>query len=382
MVQSLLTTLPFIVCGILVAELALDVRQRPNRPQTWLLVWAATAMVLYGCHFLFFHHETRWIAFTDCIYTVCNLAVYPLYLVYISELADQQPLSRQPLKLLLWLSPAVVAGIVLALMYAMMAPDELRQYAETNLYHGSQGGLRGLTLAVAQAHTVCHVLFAVTVVAVLVHSVRRIRRYNHNIEQFYADTDDKSMKPIDLALKLIIVTSLLSVVANYIGRHWFVDSPWLALPSLAFAILLFAIGQSGRRLRPAMSELMVETTESPKQRKAVATEPSTDYPDTLKELHLRLEQLMRDEQVFLQHDLRLDQVALRLGTNRTYLLQTLRNETGMTFKEFVNRLRISYAEDLMRREPDLPKTEVAAQSGYSTPSSFYRNLKAYGSQPT
>lgn len=90
-----------------------------------------------------------------------------------------------------------------------------------------------------------------------------------------------------------------------------------------------------------------------------------------------LDRLMQEKKTFLKNDLRLEQVTRELGTNRTYLLQALNEEKGMTFKEYINRLRIEYAEQLMERNPSLTKNEIATMSGYNTLSSFYRNYNTY-----
>ena len=51
----------------------------------------------------------------------------------------------------------------------------------------------------------------------------------------------------------------------------------------------------------------------------------------------------------------------------------------MTFKEYINRKRIAYAEQLMAQDPSTPKNEIATRSGYNSISSFYRNLTLYRS---
>ena len=86
---------------------------------------------------------------------------------------------------------------------------------------------------------------------------------------------------------------------------------------------------------------------------------------------------MNEQQIFLQNDLLLNDVAKLLGTNRTYLLQALSSCAHMTFKEYINRKRITYAEQLMAKNPQTPKTEIATRSGYNSMSSFYRNLALY-----
>ena len=57
--------------------------------------------------------------------------------------------------------------------------------------------------------------------------------------------------------------------------------------------------------------------------------------------------------------------------------QTLYSMAGMSFREYVNRLRITYAKQLMAENPELSKSQIATMCGYNTPSSFYRNWKKY-----
>jgi len=48
---------------------------------------------------------------------------------------------------------------------------------------------------------------------------------------------------------------------------------------------------------------------------------------------------------------------------------------------FINRKRIAYAEQLLRNNPKLPKSEVATLSGYDSLSAFYRNFSSFKSTP-
>ena len=86
---------------------------------------------------------------------------------------------------------------------------------------------------------------------------------------------------------------------------------------------------------------------------------------------------MNEEQLYLQHDLRLDMAVQRMGTNRTYLLAALKRELGMTFNEYVNHKRVAHARKLMEENPDMLKSDVAARSGFNSQSAFYRNWKNF-----
>lgn len=374
MLQDLLTSAPVIVCSLNTMMLLLNWRRQPNSAVGWLTVWSVATMLLYACHFLYFQHATEFLPVSDSLYTVCNLVVYPLYLIYISEQTDLQPLSSKPLMVGgVWVL-GLLGGVIIFTLYAVMDESETHEFINTFLYNNRSDGLEGTAWLQYVAHRTCQTIFAVEVVVVAMIGYRKIKRYNRTLEQLCADTDDKSLRPIGIILQLLVVTGVLSFAVNYIGRQHFADSLWLAVPALVFSVLLFSITWVGLNYHTTLRDI----SNSKVTTGTTVEENKPASQNDQRAMKNQLEQLMMQERIFLRQDLRLDDVALMLGTNRTYLLATLRNEMGMTFKEYINRQRIAYAEELMRRVPNISKIEVASQSGYGTPSSFYRNMKAYG----
>ena len=103
-----------------------------------------------------------------------------------------------------------------------------------------------------------------------------------------------------------------------------------------------------------------------------------EVSSTNRPLTLRLRALVEGEQRFLQPDLKLDDLARQLGTNRTYLLRAIKVDLGMSFSEYINRQRIRYACALMAQHPNWNKADIASRVGYSSLSTFYRNLHEFG----
>ncbi len=377
MFQILINTMPMFVCGILSVELVLALLGKFDRPRCWLLAWSVVCTVLYACHMLYFHREHWAYPYSDIVYIACNLAVYPLYLFYISELTEPKPLSRRPLWLALLLAIPLLAATVAAVLYGAMSAEETQDFLFGYFYHdGRQAASTPLLQAQDVWHLVCRLLFAVQVVMVLVLSLRKIKRYNRMVELYYADAEERKLHSLRWGLLLLVVMSLLSLLANSVGRHVFVDTLWLVLPSLGFSLMLLFIGYTGLQMRFSvydMSESALVSTLSAKGH----DEPMT--ASRYANLQERFLTLMAEEKLYLQPDLRLDEVARRLGTNRTYLLAMLNEQLQMTFSEYVNRQRIAYAEQLMANNPEMNKVEVSMQSGYGSPASFYRNFKLYRS---
>ena len=373
MIYEFFSSLPLMVCVVMVLQLTLTYRRRTDKAIRWLLLWAIATLLLYGCHFIYFNHFSDLLPFSDTFYVALNLTVYPLFLLYISAITDRSPLSQQ--KRFLWsaFTPPIVAAIVVGGLYGAMDAGEAKTFITSYLYHGYETTLSGLALVQAWVHIICHVTFAIQVIIVIIRGFRRIRRFNKTVEQLYADTENKEIEGIPTILILFIVTSLVSTIVNAIGRQMFVDNVIISLPSVAFSALIFALSWVGMQHNFSMKDIPEEQEKDTDNNEEVTQTPSSH--SIL--IYEKLESMMNEQQIFLQNDLLLNDVAKLLGTNRTYLLQALSSCAHMTFKEYINRKRITYAEQLMAKNPQTPKTEIATRSGYNSMSSFYRNLALY-----
>lgn len=85
--------------------------------------------------------------------------------------------------------------------------------------------------------------------------------------------------------------------------------------------------------------------------------------------------LIEEQKVFTRQGLKLDDVAVMLGTNRTYLSAAINKHYGCTFPELINSQRVSEAKRLLREEPNTLISEVAERSGFSTSSVFGKSFR-------
>ena len=414
MIQSFVTLIPLFVSGILTIEIALTLRSRPMPALQWLLLWAATTTSLYAGHYIYFNHITPLLPWTDTIYTTCNLSVYPLYLLYILRLTSHRP----PRWAYCILALPLIAGTMTAILYFLMDETATTQFFNTYLYQMDHTPpLQGLPLWQQRFHDLFKMLFAAEVLATAHLGIRAIRRHNLLVESLYADTEGKTLNRLRTILLLLIATSLVSFAANIIGKACFAHHIWrLAIPSILFSALIFAIGWTGINQQFSIDDMVTNKATNnptllgdnqplltdnpplsadnpplPKDSEPAlhhTTQPSTansQPPAANSQLSAansqqiidRLTLLMQTERLYLQHGLKLDDVAQRLGTNRTYLLQAINEHHHATFSAYINRLRIQYALQQQKDYPHYSKEAIAFQSGFASVSSFYRNLRLY-----
>lgn len=85
----------------------------------------------------------------------------------------------------------------------------------------------------------------------------------------------------------------------------------------------------------------------------------------------RFDECINVEKVFLDPKLTLTELALKVGTNRTYMSNYINRELGKTFFDFINSLRLDYATELLLSD-NLTLEVVAERSGFNSLSTFRR----------
>lgn len=108
----------------------------------------------------------------------------------------------------------------------------------------------------------------------------------------------------------------------------------------------------------------------------VAEQPVEPEPEELKlqqeaAFAERMYLLFEKERVYLNPRLRLSELAMVLGTNRTYLSQYFNQNCESTFYDFVNDYRIHHAKLLLHSTDDTLET-IAMNSGFNSLSTFRR----------
>lgn len=374
MLENLITSMPMYVCTFWSVLLLIDVARNRQTAKKRLLTYMVTAALLYAGHYIFFNHRTELMPLTDTIYAMTNLAVFPLYFMYIKEITE--PAWNHRWQWLL-LAPALLVGVTVGMLYVLMSPVETLNFIETYLYRNQMAGLEGLMWWQGVVHYVGKILFALQIPPILVLGLRKIRQYNESVEASYADTDDKRLHLMTTILLLFVVTSFMSFGANLLGRYRFADSLWLLIvPSLVFSVLQFMLGYAGYHQKFTVSDLLCDMQITEDTQDTDAEEESIQQ-DKMADLQLKLTDAVSRNKLYLQPDLKITDVANLLHTNRTYVSRVLKEQIGTTFADFINHQRIDYACQLMEQQPQLPAAEVASQSGFSSQSSFYRNFKLY-----
>ncbi len=368
MVVSVFFYLPFSVCLFWLVLFFVDFR-KADPAKRFLTFFLLVCAVLYFSHAVYFSRNTYLFSFLESIYTFCTLAVYPLYFLYICKLTDEKPLPVYRYWVLL---PALFVSLLSVVFYSMMSESERISFVERYFYYQATP-VHPLSFAeTGQLYRtrIMKVLFIVQLIPVCYFGLKRLIRFNRQIHNFYADTDEKTLAPIRVLLVLFIVFALLSAAANQLGRDFFARAPWLvAIPSVFFSSMIFAVSYIGHKQRFTAVDFRRATE--------AAGQEDVNPADSSKEMLMaRIRVLMEEEMLFRKKDLHISDVAKGAGSNRTYVSNYVNQELKLSFSDYINTYRVRYAQSLMTLPGNpLSLFEIADRSGFASEVSFYRNFK-------
>lgn len=147
-------------------------------------------------------------------------------------------------------------------------------------------------------------------------------------------------------------------------------------------IMDLAADLSGESLTRVLARLSTQTGASPQ--KAVRASGTFSFSSAIfnaadvqgrESLAARFQHLMQVRRLFLQPGLSLSDVADELGTNKTYVSKMVNKTYNLGFPELLNIMRVDYACEYIRRNPDASQDEIARACGFFSASSFNSTFK-------
>lgn len=373
MVLQFFTALPLFVVLFWLILFLLDYKNS-NTAKRFLILFLGVALLNYLAHWHYFNHNYDVYNILDSVWVFTTLAVYPIYYYYIRLLTSDTNIN---LKWIWILIPAIILSVFSAILYLMMSPEEITIFTQEVLYHSSNNISEFSSLINLQILriTLLRIIFAVEVVLTIYFSLRLIKNFNEKVRSFYSNIENKELSKIKMLLYFLVFTSLVSMISNFIGKIYFADHSYLLIiPSIAHSAALFGISYVGYIQSFTIHDLKIEKQVD----NTVYTEQADEVLTSIEfdKLYSRLEALFNEKQIFKDPELRLNDVARQLGTNRTYVSKLINTRREMNFSDFVNDYRVHYSEKILSSSEyfSLSLEEIALKSGFSSTSSFYRSF--------
>ena len=206
-----------------------------------------------------------------------------------------------------------------------------------------------------------------------VYMVFAVRQYGRWLNDNYADLENKKVwlsQTVSLASLLLFILYTLVDVDTLFLLHFF--------GLVLYALLLWRVETLPQldSLLPETASALEPTAQEPEPSN-LSSLPSSPLPLIQTVDLAQIEQLLTEHcvntQLYLQHELSLQQLAQAVGTNRSYLSQYFSRQ-GITYNTYINNLRINYFisryQEVVSTQQPFTVQQLAQESGYRSYSTF------------
>ena len=209
-------------------------------------------------------------------------------------------------------------------------------------------------------YTAGYCVFALT--RIIVYSIR----YAREIAQAYSFSER-----IHLRWLRYMSAVLAFYLISYITIIAFTSSPFYSLCIYVLSLAVWSI-LYGCIVQYRIPEIIRNYWQEEQPAQASSSdEEQPEQSERIAYLRRQVETAIEERKLYLDPGLTIVEMASQCGTNRTHLSQFFNNELGMSFRDYINRCRIEYAESLML-ETDHKIEKLAQLSGFGSTTTFYR----------
>lgn len=204
--------------------------------------------------------------------------------------------------------------------------------------------------------------------AYLVAILRRLTNYRAHIRQLYSDVEERDLRWVDVVMVLLVLIWAAGAFSladeNFAGGALFIEELFLTLIAGGLLVLnIFA------PITPP--DVNVDEEENEPDLKYARSALTSDHAAKLAD---RLEAAMLKDTLYLDPNLSLQKLSQHVGALPNQVSQTLNQEIGTSFFDYVARWRIEASKPLILAG-DGSVLAAALEVGFNSRSTFYKAFK-------
>ena len=341
MLHTLVISLPLFACLFwavyFIAQLFKAIKE--PRVMCMLVLFYMATTILYFDHWLYFSGIVS--VCGEWSYGVMNLCVYPLYYSYLRALTRAPQSYEVPVLLL----PALVAVFLFPI--------------------GRFGGY----IADHTLFLIIRICFALQVLWVLFRGSRLLVHTIRRMDDTYSDDRSRLLRPTYISLVIFCVTAVASIILNFMGRDFFAQDASVTPPAIVMSVLLYVLG------------FVASQTVVPKEMESEESLDETSHTAVVETDGLihKIDELMKEQELFRNSQLTIHDLARAANSNRTYVSAAINKQYNVNFSTYVNRFRVEAAKRILTDSKYEHDKEAIADaiplSGFQTDQTFYRVFK-------
>lgn len=207
--------------------------------------------------------------------------------------------------------------------------------------------------------------FIISSILYFILSERQVKKHKQYIVHYFSNINSIELNWY-IYFRIVFSLTLIAGILYYaIDRSTSVNTPIYSMLSwVLLSVFFWVIGYNISIQKRIYADRKIVTTKSEKSH----IEPSEKIFDLIDQ---QLNEKIRDQKLFLDNNLTINDVARAIGTNRTYISHTINKRKGTNFNLYINTLRIEYATTLLK-DPEIKLNDIYFACGFRSTSSFYR----------
>lgn len=352
MLTAAIEFIPFLTC-LFWLVLSPLVRKPDRQSRTLELLLAVTGTVSIAHAAVYYSTGTTLLVFFMIKQFFTPLLI-PAALLYVSHLSPA--ITWKPY-IPAWL------GIPIALLFA---ESVLLMLSGTDGFTGAVSNTAGTDDKVAYLINLCsfsifYTFLALQVTVWIILTIARLIKGKHHIQMLNCTA-------------LILAVAALEASAITGMPQWMGTAISVITAIIIFITSYTGVFKSKAVIRTPETEKPREIKEQPHESGAIIADAHQSIADE-ENLRIRFEDLIVTEQLFLKQGIRISDIATMLETNRTYVSRLVNNTYNMSFSDYMNTLRIDYAEQYLLHHKDAKQSDIAEACGFPNASAFNNVFK-------
>jgi AraC-like DNA-binding protein len=284
----------------------------------------------------------------------------PLFYIYVIRISNSTLTKK---KILLILLPGILEFIFYAILFAQDVDTKLRLDDSENFSVGLF-----LFMGLSFLYSIYYIIL----------TIRFINKQKKNVEDYYSNTEGKLLTWAKGVMVFLLFFLVIVISTIFLEGKFYNNYIYLAISTIN-VIFIFWVGISGIR----QIKLFISKNSSVKKKHIESdfNEIPNDKSTLNKTQYKALTTLMIDENLFLEPNLSLADVSLKLKITQRNLSELIRDESDKNFNQFVNHYRVEEAKKLLldTSNDHLNMLGIAFDSGFSSKATFYSVFKKHTS---
>lgn len=289
-----------------------------------------------------------------------GLAFPPLCYFYFKSQIDKD--FRFTLKDIFHFLPFLIDTFYRIVIFSM--GKDFVQYFEKN-YHSAWG--------------INHLELLISIMLTAYYVYRAFKLYNQYrlwTKTQFSDIEAVSFKWFRNLLIVLLLDWVVSLIKLIVISNFKLDFQQDWWDNLIGVILIYYISITGYAQAQPTKDLVFKETEN-----SILENPQKERfdEDELSQWKTKILTLMHDDQLYLQPELTLSDIAIRLKTNISVLSGVVNNAFGKNFNDFVNEYRVKEFQKrvLLPENKNITLLGIAFDCGFNSKATFNRSFKKF-----